>query len=183
MMQPAWKNQHPAGRWPVANLSDSPWRILRYRTRPHACDVPRVLKENVAAIIVRIDVVDAAEEGIGMAMDDARSQLAVHNRPAGGQLHCNFRGVDSIGTNDLGDVLVQYPDKLLHPWMVVQSVSAVPSQPRRAPTQACRIAPPLLLDQLHEFLVQHLVSDDIEPQNRGRKPIDAGACGAARRLR
>ena len=90
MMQPAWKNQHPAGRWPVANLSDRLWRILRYRTRPHACDVPRVLKENVAAIFVSIDVVDAAEEGVRMAMDDARSQLGVHNRPAGASFTATF---------------------------------------------------------------------------------------------
>src|SRR5262245_53983076 len=71
VVQPTWKNQHTAGCRSVADLSYGPRGVFRDRTRPHARDVPGILKEDIATFFVGIDVVDTAEEGIGMTMDDA----------------------------------------------------------------------------------------------------------------
>src|SRR5262249_36647520 len=104
------------------------------------------------------------------------------DRPTGGELDGHFRRVDPVGAYDFGDVLFEYRDEFLHPRVVMQSISAVPSKPRRAPAHAPRIALPLLFDQLHELLVQPLIIGDVKAPNRGWEPINARA-GGARRLK
>src|SRR5262245_61625163 len=128
VIEPAWKDQHPTGYGLIGDLPYRPRHELRYRTRRHARSRPRILKEDVSGFFGGAHIIDAAQERIGMTVDGARRQFAVHHGPACGQFQTGLAGIDPIGASDFRDIVVKDGYELLQLGTTMQLIRAVPPQ-------------------------------------------------------